>query len=134
MFYYTTMTSLLLGLLHCLLDLSVPLGQRVGGDGLASLLGDNSGLGGNVLSGQELGVLLSNGGIGIKLQHGADVLQRVGLGLLGLNNRPLGGPKDLPDLLRLEQLGQISVGHLRHGQIPALLGLGALAPCAIQTI
>ena len=125
------MTSLLLG---GLLDLRVPLGQRVGGDGLAGLLGDNCGLGGNVLSHQELGVLLGDCGIGVKLQHGADVLQGVGLSLLRLDNSLLGGPQDLPDLLRLEQLGEISVGHLGHGQVPALLRLGALAPCAIQTI
>ena len=91
-------------------------------------------LGPDVPGGKELSVLLSDRCVGVELQHGPDVLQRVSLGLLGLDDGSVGGPQDLPDLLRLEQLAEVGVGHLGHGQVPALLGLGGLLPGAVQAI
>ena len=46
----------------------------------------------------------------------------------------VGGPEDGPDSLRLEQTGQVSVGHLGLGEVPACLGGGGLPPGAVQGV
>ena len=46
----------------------------------------------------------------------------------------VGSPKHGPDGLRLEQRAQVSVGHLRLGQVPANLGRAGLPPGPVQAI
>ena len=81
----------------------------------------------------ELGSPLGDGGVGVELQHGPDVLQRV-----GLNNSPLnalvGGAEDLSDLLSLQKLRQVGDGHLGLGQVPAGLVLGGHTPRAVDRV
>ena len=87
-------------------------------------------LGPQVLDGHELCILLHDSCVGVKVDHGADVLEGV-----GLPHRPgnlaVGGPQHLADLLGLEQLAQVGVGHLGHGQVPVLLGGRGFAPGAV---
>merc|ERR1719348_927672 len=123
------MTTLLL----CLLGLGSSLGHWVGRSSLTSCLGGLSSLGTKILGLSEDSVLLGDGGIGVELEHGADVLERVGLhhGPLHL---PVGSSQHLPDGLALEEGGQVGVGHLWLGQVPAGLLGASLAPCPVQTI
>lgn len=46
----------------------------------------------------------------------------------------LGRPENLPDFLRLQKSGEVSVAHLGHGQVVALLSLGGSLPGAIQLV
>merc|ERR1719348_2264071 len=122
---------LLLGLL-CL-GLSSPLGHGVDWSRLLGGLGSLHGLGSQVLSSGQFSILLGDSGIRIELEHGADVLQRVGLDDSTLHLL-VGSSQHLPDGLALEQGRQVSVGHLGLGQDPAGLGRAWLAPGAVQTV
>ena len=55
------------------------------------------------------------------LQHGPDVLERVGPDH-GPGDLAVGGTEHCPDGLRLEEGGEVSVGHLWLGKVPASLG------------
>merc|ERR1719348_1752641 len=122
---------ILLGLL-CL-GLGSPLGHGVDWSRLLGGLGSLHGLGSQVLSSGQFSILLGDSGIRIELEHGADVLQRVGLDHSTLHLL-VGSSQHLPDGLALEQGRQVSVGHLGLGQVPACLGRAWLAPGAVQTI
>merc|ERR1719209_2799976 len=97
--------DLLLGLLN---NLASSLGHGVGRSRLTSSLGSLKSL-------------------------SSDVLERVGPdnSMHDLLDR---GPGHLPDGLALQQDGQVSVGHLRLGQVPPSLGSAGLAPSAVQTV
>jgi len=104
--------------------------------GLLSSLGSSlfgSGLSDGDLFAGQLGGSLSDSSVGVELQHGPDVLEGVGLdhGLLGVL---VGLPEHLPDLLSLEQLGQIGDGHLGLGKVPAGLLLGSHTPCTVKGV
>merc|ERR1719410_1134561 len=74
-----------------------------------------------------------HGGVGVQLEHGADVLQGVGFHHRTLH-LPVGSSQHLPDGLALEEGGQVSVGHLGLGQVPAVLDRAGLAPGSVETI
>merc|ERR1719186_1814538 len=122
-----TRIELLLGLL------SSSLGHGVCSYCLATSLGNLGSLSTDILSSGQLSILLLYSRVRVKLQHGADVLQRVGLHN-GVLDFPVWCPQHLPDGFALKQGREISVGHLRLGQVPARLGRAGLAPCAVQTI
>ena len=122
--------GLLLGLL---LGLGSSRSHGVHRSGFTSNLGSLRSLRTKILSLSEHSVLLGDRGVGVELEHGADVLERVGLhhGSLHL---PVGSSQHLPDGLALQQGGQVSVGHLGLRQVPpGLLGAG-LAPSPVQTV
>jgi len=106
-----------------------PNGHGICGHGSARLLGQKRGLDARILRRNQLCVLLLHGSVGVELQHSAHVLKRVGPddGAVDLAVR---SAKHLADLLRLEQLGQIGVGHLGHGKVPSGLGRRRLLPGA----
>merc|ERR1719516_232091 len=120
-------------LLLGLLDLSCPLGHGVSRGGLASLLGSSNSLSSDVLGGSKLSILLKDSGIRVKLEHGPDVLQGVGLHHCPAH-LPVGSPQHSTDALRLEKAGEVSVGHLGLRQVPALLLTAGLLPGSIETI
>merc|ERR1719189_248596 len=70
---------------------------------------------------------------GVQLKHGPNVLEGV-----GPDHSPghlaVGGTQNCPDGLRLEQGGEVGVGHLWLGKVPAGLGSGRLPPCAVKPI
>ena len=89
-----------------------------------------------LLLGSRLGQLccpLCDGGVGVELEHGPDVLQWVGLDDGSLDTL-VGLPEHLADLFSLQQLGKVSDGHLRLGKVPASLLLGGHAPCAVEGV
>ena len=55
------------------------------------------------------------------LQHSPDVLERVGPDH-GPGDLAVGGTEHCPDGLGLEEGGEVSVGHLWLGKVPASLG------------
>merc|ERR1712217_447318 len=121
--------DLLLGLLN----LASSLGHGVGRSRLASGLGSLKSLSSDILGRSQLSILFLHGSIGVKLEHRSDVLERVGPhnSMHDLLDR---GPGHLPDSLALQQDGQVSVGHLRLGQVPPCLCGAGLAPGAVQTV
>ena len=78
-------------------------------------------LGPEVLLLGQLRVLLHHSGVGVQLKHGPNVLEGV-----GPDHSPghlaVGGTQNCPDGLRLEQGGEVGVGHLWLGKVPAGLG------------
>merc|ERR1719328_894366 len=121
--------DLLLGLLN----LAGSLRHGVSRSRLSSSLSSLEGLGSDVLCRSQLSILFLYGSVGVQLEHGSDVLQRVGPhnSMHDLLDR---GPGHLPDSLALQQDGEVSVGHLGLGQVPPCLGGAGLAPGAVQTI
>merc|ERR1712228_421078 len=99
----------------------------------ASAVSSLHSLGPQVLGGGQLSILLLHSGIGVQLEHGADVLQGVGLHHRTLH-LPVGGPEHLPDGLALEESRQVSVSHLGLGQVPAVLDRAGLTPGSVETI
>jgi len=81
----------------------------------------------------QLGCPLGDGGVGVELEHGPDVLQWVGLDDGSLDTL-VGLPEHLADLFSLQQLGKVSDCHLRLGKVPASLLLGGHAPCAVEGV
>merc|ERR1719278_592100 len=121
---------LLLGLLG---NLACALRHWVCSNRLARGLGLLSSLGPQVLLLGQLSVLLHHSGVRVQLKHGPDVLERVGPDH-GPGDLAVGGAQHCPDGLRLEQSGEICVGHLWLGKVPASLGCRCLSPCAVETI
>merc|ERR1719186_1876008 len=113
-----TIIELLLGLL------SSSLGHGVCCYCLATSLGNLGSLSTDILGSGQLSILLLYSRVRVKLQHGADVLQRVGLHN-GELDFPVWCPQHLPDGFALEQGREISVGHLRLGKFQP--GLAELA-------
>merc|ERR1719317_42685 len=103
------------------------------GAGLSRCLGSLQSLGADVLSRSQFSVLLLYSSVGVELEHGPDVLERVGPhnSMHDLLDR---GPGHLPDGLALQQNGEVSVGHLGLRQVPPCLGGAGLAPGAVQTV
>merc|ERR1712215_276545 len=130
---YTGSTSKYKDLLLSLLNLASSLGHGVGRSRLASGLGSLKSLSSDILGRSQLSILLLHGSVGVQLEHGSDVLERVSPhnSMHDLLDR---GPGHLPDSLALQQDGQVSVGHLRLGQVPPCLGGAGFAPGAVQTV
>merc|ERR1719317_1412773 len=103
------------------------------GAGLSRCLGSLQSLGADVLSRSQFSVLLLYSSVGVELEHGPDVLERVGPhnSMHDLLDR---GPGHLPNSLALQQDGEVSVGHLGLRQVPPCLGGAGLAPGAVQTV
>ena len=114
---------------NCGSSLSVGICWRL----LTGLLGSCGSFSSSLLYRRQLCVLLEHGSVRIQLKQSADILQWVGLKHCS-SDLSVGCPQDLTDLLRLEKLGKISDCHLRHGQVPVLLGLRRLSPCSVDRI
>merc|ERR1719278_1270766 len=121
---------LLLGLLG---NLACALRHWVCSNRLARGLGLLQSLNPEVLLLGQLSVLLHHSGVRVQLKHSPDVLEGVGPDH-GPGDLAVGGAQHCPDGLRLEQSGEICVGHLWLGKVPASLGCCCLSPCAVKPI
>lgn len=94
-----------------------------GGEGSALLEGSLSVLAGS--SSLLSRASLSSGGERVEASHDIGVLEGVALGGDGLGNGNSGLDNGL-DLVRVNQTGQVSVGHVSMGEVEAALGSGVL--------